>query len=133
MKECQNYNIPARQLAIIPTFRLIRIGSIYPQLLSADYTQLPNGKYELNLTVEVEKLKADKIGMEQAVDLDDYIYIGAYAKDDSELYHELHRFNEKENRITLILDEVPFEAGVDPTGLLIERVRDDNVVEVTRK
>lgn len=109
------------------------------KMVSGEYTQLSNGQYELNLNLEVEKFKADKKGKEEAVDFDDYIYIGVYAKPENgqakgkELYHRLHKFDNKNNSISLVLDEEPFMAGIDPSHLLIDRLNEDNVLELTQK
>jgi len=52
-------------------------------------------------------------------------------KIDRKLYYKLHKFSEKSNRIILILDEEPSIAGIDPNHLLIDRMRDDNIIELT--
>ena len=97
-----------------------------------EYKQLPSSQYELNLSFEIEKYRDDKIGTEQAVDFDDYIYVGVYAEDESELYYELHRFSEQDNQVRLILEDEPALAGIDPRGLT-DRVSGDNLVVVIRK
>ncbi|MFK7934933.1 MAG: M1 family metallopeptidase, partial [Saprospiraceae bacterium] len=101
--------------------------------VKGEYQQLANGKYELTLTVETEKYRADKKGKEEVLDLNDYIYIGVYDEDETELYYQLHQFNEKTNTVTLILEQEPLSAGIDPSHLLIDRIRDDNRVEVTER
>ncbi|MFK7808470.1 MAG: M1 family aminopeptidase [Saprospiraceae bacterium] len=107
--------------------------------MNGEYKQLSNGQYELTLSLEIEKYRADKKGMEQSVAFNDYIFIGVYAENDGsdskgkELYYNLHKFNKKETEIKLILDEKPHSAGIDPNHLLIDRVRDDNVIEVVLK
>lgn len=102
------------------------------QAVSGTYRPLDNGQYELTLTVEVEKYRADKKGKEELLDLDDYLYVGVYGKDSGNqpLYYQLHKFTQKQNTIKLILDEEPYKAGVDPKHLLIDRVREDNVIGV---
>ena len=105
--------------------------------VSGHYRKLENGQYELTLTVEVEKYRADKKGKEEILVLNDYIYIGVYGKaqeddrSDKELYYKLHKFSEKSNTVTVILNEEPYSAGIDPSHLLIDRMRDDNIIELT--
>ena len=103
---------------------------------SASYVQLENGKYEVTLDIEIEKYAASGIGKETAIDFDDYIYIGVYSEPESGskfgklLYYKQHKFNKKDNQIKVVVDELPYEAGVDPIHLLVDRIPEDNVVEV---
>jgi len=106
--------------------------------VKGDYKKLENGQYELTLTVNTEKYRADKKGKEVDLPLNDYLYIGVYGKtqdgntSDKKLYYNLHKFSEKSNTVKVILDEEPYKAGIDPSHLLIDRVRDDNVIELVR-
>ncbi len=105
-------------------------------ILSGEYQELSDGKYELKLNIEVEKFRADKKGMEQELPVDDYIYVGVYGETNStddvanELHYELHKFDQKNKTIHLILDEKPVTAGIDPNYLLIDRLRADNLMEL---
>ena len=46
--------------------------------------------------------------------------------------HQLKpKFSEKDNTITLVLDKEPHTAGIDPTHLLIDRIREDNMIDLT--
>lgn len=103
---------------------------------SGEYRKLDNGNYELSLDISVGKLKADKKGKEENLEIDDYIYVGVYGPDYDEhgmnetLYYELHKFDSNNKTMIIILEEEPQTAGIDPGSLLIDRVRDDNVVEL---
>lgn len=100
--------------------------------LSARVREREDGKFELTLTVQVRKLYADGKGVEtEAERLADWIEVGAYADDDKEsevapLYLELHRFDQSETELTIVLDERPRRAGIDPRNLLIDRSPRDN-------
>jgi len=106
--------------------------------VKGNYKQLENGQFELTLTIETEKYRADTKGKEEVLALNDYIYIGVYAKanadskNDKLLYYQLHQFSEKENTLVLIIDEEPYQAGIDPSHLLIDRVRKDNIIELSK-
>ena len=102
------------------------------------YKKLENGQYEMTLTVNTEKYWADKKGKEVDLPLNDYLYIGVYGKtqdgntSDKKLYYNLHKFSEKSNTVKVLLAEEPYKTGIDPSHLLIDRVRDDNIIELVR-
>lgn len=104
--------------------------------VKAESKKLPNGQFELQFTFEIEKLRADKDGKEANVNFNDYVYVGAYLEPadgqskGKELYYELHKFNKQNNTITITLDEEPAQAGIDPSYLLIDRIREDNIIDV---
>jgi ABC-2 type transport system permease protein len=98
--------------------------------LSATVTERDDGKFELTLEMQVRKLYADGKGVEtEAETLDDWIEVGAYADEDAEqpIYMELHRFDGSNNELTIVLDERPVTAGIDPRNLLIDRAPRDNL------
>ncbi|HVI00736.1 MAG TPA: hypothetical protein VM869_18590, partial [Enhygromyxa sp.] len=89
-----------------------------------------DGKFELTLSLQVRKLYADGKGVEtEAERLDDWIEVGAYADEDAEqpIYLELHRFDGSSDELTIVLDEKPVKAGIDPRNLLIDRAPRDNL------
>jgi ABC-2 type transport system permease protein len=47
------------------------------------------------------------------------------------LYLAKHRFTGKDTTLELVVDEAPFDAGIDPYNKLIDRVSDDNRKRVT--
>jgi len=104
---------------------------------SSSYTQLSDGNYEVTIDVEIEKYIASGIGKERAIEFNDYIYIGVYSEPEegSEfgklLYYQPHQFNKKSNQVKVIVNDKPYEAGVDPIHLLIDRIPEDNIKEVT--
>jgi len=106
------------------------------KVIKGEYKKLENGQYELSLTLEVEKYRADKKGVEEHVEINDYIYVGVYAAAENgsekgkELYYQLHKFNEKNNTVSVTLDEEPDKAGIDPSHLLIDRMKDDNIIDL---
>jgi hypothetical protein len=98
--------------------------------------KLDNGKFEVTIQVESKKYKADELGKESEVAVNDYIEIGAFAKPDKgkkygkTLYRKLVHINKKENSFTFITDEAPEKAGIDPFSLMVDRMPKDNLKEV---
>ena len=103
---------------------------------SATVRERDDGKWELTLGVQVRKLYADGKGNEtEAEQLADWIEVGAYAKDDDGedervLKIELLQFDGSLDAVTLVLDERPTRAGIDPRHLLVDRSPRDNLRDV---
>lgn len=107
-------------------------------LRSEDATaeQLPDGRWRVTLRIEATKVRADSIGNEAAVEMNDPVDIGIFAaaaggEDLGEpLYLEKRRIRSGEQTVQVIVDAEPARAGVDPYHKLIDRHTDDNVVKV---
>jgi aminopeptidase N len=101
--------------------------------------KLADGTYRVKLTVECEKFKADEKGRETAVDMNDWLEIGAFAKPESGkrygklLHRERVQLTSGKHELDFIVKELPYQAGIDPRHLLIDRMPDDNLKKVTVK
>jgi len=103
----------------------------------ARYKILPNGKYEVTIDVNIEKFRADSLGQETLIPHNDFIDIGVYSKEKNEgekygrpIKVERHRISTTDTIFTLVVDELPFEAGIDPNYLLVDRFPEDNLRKV---
>ena len=102
---------------------------------STEMKELPGGKYEVTIKIECRKLKADDLGKQTEVPINDYIEIGAFAKPESgkkygkTLYRQRVKIAQKESAFTFTVDAKPHKAGVDPFSLLIDRNPEDNMKE----
>ncbi len=104
--------------------------------VSATWSPAPGNKYKVELTVTARKLKADGQGNESEVPLNDLIDIGVFngAKEhEKPLYLQKHRITAKEQKFTIVVDEKPTRAGIDPYSKLIDRKPDDNWVDVAKQ
>jgi ABC-type transport system involved in multi-copper enzyme maturation permease subunit len=106
---------------------------------SASSTRLPDGKYRVALDVEAKKFRADDLGNENEVAMDDFIDVGVFAAaergksgEGRPLYFAKHRIASGAQRIEVVVDEEPARAGIDPYHKLIDRVSRDNTVAATR-
>jgi ABC-2 type transport system permease protein len=99
---------------------------------SASYVELEDGKYKVTLQVSAHKFRADSIGNQTEIPIEDYIDIGVLGEDDEELYLEKHRLTRNESNIEITVDKKPVRAGIDPYVILIDRERDNNSVQVKR-
>jgi ABC-2 type transport system permease protein len=103
--------------------------------MEATYKKLADGKYEVKIKTESQKFKADELGKETEVPINDYIEIGALAKAEKDkqpkiLYRQRVKITQKKNEFTFIVNELPEEAGIDHTFQLIDRMPNDNVKRV---
>ncbi|HEX8944453.1 MAG TPA: ABC transporter permease [Gemmatimonadaceae bacterium] len=104
--------------------------------VSATSRQLPNGKYEVTLDVQARKVQADGNGVESPMALADYIDIGVFsgAKDEEKpLYMKREKLTQEHQRFTITVDQQPTRAGIDPYNKLIDRIADDNMIDVTKQ
>jgi hypothetical protein len=103
--------------------------------VSAAYSQTPDHKYKVTLTVSAAKKRADGSGVETEIPLNDLIDIGVFAgpKDkEKPLYLEKRRLSNKTETIVITVDEQPARAGIDPYNKLIDRNPEDNVIAVSK-
>jgi hypothetical protein len=101
--------------------------------ISATYSALPGGKYEIHLTVEAKKSRSDGKGQEHPVPLHDLIDIGVLDADGNYLYLQKHKIEQQRQEFDLKVDKVPSKAGIDPLIKLIDRNPEDNVVAVKKQ
>jgi hypothetical protein len=102
--------------------------------LTATSRRTPAGKYEVTLEVQARKSQVDAGGNETPMPLADYIEIGVFtgAKDEEKpLYLEKKKMTQERQTYTVVVDEKPTRAGIDPYNKLIDRISDDNMIEVT--
>lgn len=101
--------------------------------MSASYTKLPDGKYQVRIAVEAKKYRADGKGQERLMPLHDLVDIGVMNTEGNFLYLHKHKIEEERQEFTVTVDRVPSEAGIDPLIKLIDRNPDDNVVKVEKQ
>jgi aminopeptidase N len=104
--------------------------------ISATSQKTPDGKYKVTLEVQARKSQADGNGVETRVPLADYIEIGVFSgKKDEEkpLYLKKEKLTEEHRTFEIVVDQQPTLAGIDPYNKLIDRVADDNMIDVTQR
>ena len=102
------------------------------RMMDATYKKVEEGIYEVNLKIESKKIKADSLGNETFVPINDWIDIGLFVDaDESELLFQRRVKIDQENmEFTFVVDTIPAKAGIDPRHLLIDRVFKDNIKSV---
>ena len=103
--------------------------------VSATVTPTADHKYKVTLVTQARKVKADGNGNETPMALNDYIEVGVFkGKKDEEqpLYLKKVKFTQEQNTFEIVVDEMPTRAGIDPYNKLVDRIADDNMIDVTR-
>jgi ABC-2 type transport system permease protein len=94
------------------------------------------GAFRVTLDVTASKVRADSVGNETQVPMNDLVEIGVYAPAadgqdlGAPLYLRRHRIHAGRQTITVIVPRRPARAGIDPLHKLIQREAGDNVVDV---
>jgi hypothetical protein len=98
--------------------------------LSAEAREMEDGSYQVTLTVEAKKFRADSIGNQSEIPTNDYVYLGVLDENGGELYLRKHRITANPSTFEITVDGKPAQAGIDPHLILIDRNREDNLVKV---
>ena len=103
----------------------------------AEYIVNKDKAFEVSLTLNSEKFRADSSGNQVPIKLDEWIDVGVYGKDakgeDKLLYLKKHHFTKKDNILKIKVKEEPTKAGIDPINILIDRHSSDNVKVLSKK
>ncbi len=102
--------------------------------ISATSHRRPDGKYAVTLKVQARKVQADGNGVESAMPLADIIEIGVFTgrKDEEKpLVMRREKFTQEQQTFEIVVDQRPTRAGIDPYNKLIDRIADDNMMDVS--
>ena len=97
-------------------------------------TKRADGKFDVRIEYEAQKVEADGVGKETPLPVDDWMEVAVFARRAGR--GRAHRARavpeaaahhaEAEARSDVVVDAAPFEVGVDPYNKLIDRNPDDN-------
>lgn len=96
-------------------------------------------EYKVTLTVESQKFRADTLGKETPVLLNDFIDVAVFGENPTAgdlgepLVFERKHITQTQNTFVFTVPEKPIKAGIDPYNYLIDRDPDDNVMEVEKR
>ena len=82
--------------------------------------------------IESKKIRADSIGNEKSVPLNEWVDIGFFTdKNEKELIGQKRiKIAQNKTNISFQLDSLPLKAAIDPRHLLIDKVYSDNIKTV---
>ena len=103
------------------------------RMKDATYKELSDGKYEVSITVESHKIRADSIGNETQIPINDWIDIGVFSDSNEErlVYQKRVKIDKPEMTFTFKVDTFPARAAIDPRMLLIDRIYKDNIKTIS--
>ena len=103
--------------------------------VEATYRETADKKFVVKIKVDARKLRADELGAEKEIAINDLVDIGVFVgekKDEKALFLEKRRITLPQMEFEVTVDKEPTRAGIDPYNKLIDRKPDDNVVAVTK-
>lgn len=128
---------PQHQALITDLFEKIALYDLKAD--EAKVTKLPNGKWQVTLSVEARKFYADGKGKETETPLAESIEVGLFtAEPGRNAFDKTNVIRMKPQPIRsgrqvlkFVTDKKPTHAGVDPYNFYIDRKSDDNVISVS--
>jgi len=101
--------------------------------ISAEASDLGEGRFRVELQLESHKHRADGEGVERELQMGDWLEVGVYGEDEDgePLYLEWHRFDAERTTLSVEVEGKPGWAGIDPRRLFVDREPDDNVRRVS--
>lgn len=103
------------------------------KVTDVSYEKIDSGKYQVNFSVECKKFRADSLGREKEIPINDYIDIAVFSKEandstkkETEIFLQKFKIEETNRDFEFIIDYKPSKVGIDPYFKLIDRHRDDN-------
>lgn len=113
--------------------------------VEATWRETPDKKYIVKIKVSSKKLRADGLGAEKEIQIDDLVDIGVFSDSvaidifggkviagEKALFLARRRITQPETEFELTVDKRPMSAGIDPYNKLIDRNPEDNVVMVKK-
>jgi ABC-2 type transport system permease protein len=103
---------------------------------SSSYKKV-NNEYEVTLNTITEKFRADSLGKEQYIPVNDYIDLAVFGLDpkDAEtekvLLKQRVKIRGRQNKFVFRVKELPVRVGIDPYNYLVDRIPDDNIKGVS--
>jgi ABC-2 type transport system permease protein len=104
--------------------------------VSATSQKTDGGKYKVTLNVQARKVRADGNGAESPMPMADYIDIGVFSgkkNEEKPLYMKKEKLTQERQTFTVVVDQEPTRAGIDPYNKLIDRISDDNMIDVAKQ
>jgi len=107
------------------------------RVMEAQYIKKGN-LYEIEIKTKSEKFRADTLGKETSLPINDYVDIAVFAESSNNLpgkplVMKRIKLTKTENTFVFTTSEKPAKAGIDPYNYLIDRIPEDNLKTITLK
>jgi ABC-2 type transport system permease protein len=101
-------------------------------VVKATVKNLGPGEHEVHIEALAKKLRADELGAEKEVPLDDFIDVGVLDAEGNVIAVQKVHVRGEHVDVTMTVRGDPVKAGIDPRSVLIDRKPDDNVMPFVR-
>nr|APZ78725.1 membrane protein [Myxococcus sp.] len=99
--------------------------------VSAQARPNDQGTWDVTLKVVAKKFRANETGEQTEVDFEDWMDVGALDERGEAVFLEKRKVQKGESEIVFTVPVKPFQVGIDPLNVLIDRTSTDNVTEPT--
>lgn len=133
VKTIREFTPPEQQQMVTDLFEQITLFD--NRAVEATWRKTADQKYAVKLKLDTRKLRADGLGAEKEIAINDWIDIAIFKgekKTEKPLYFAKRQINRNQSEIEIIVEEEPSRAGVDPYNKLIDRKPEDNVIAVAK-
>lgn len=100
--------------------------TLYDLKIDKPRVTLFDGRYQLDFDVQTHKFYADNKGRQTEQAFNDYVFIGLFDKNGKSTYYRMQQITGNKSHLSIVTDNLPYEVGIDPHGLLIDTNMDDN-------
>jgi ABC-2 type transport system permease protein len=125
----------AQQHVITDLFDTITLWNF--RVDSASAKRRPDGRFDLQLRLAASKTRADGLGHETSIPINDDVDVGVFGAPSNgdalgtPIVVRKYHLSQPLSIVTLTVDHEPKLAGLDPYNKLIDRTPDNNVVPIT--
>ncbi len=93
------------------------------------FKKISNNKYQVEIHSTNKKLRANGLGKEQEIPMDDYIDVGIFDLNENLKYLQKHKIKNGRNVFFIEVNYEPSKGGIDPLNKLIDKVSDNKVLK----
>jgi aminopeptidase N len=102
-------------------------------VVKATMKSLGPSEHEVHVEAVAKKLRADELGAEKEIALDDIVEVGVLDAQGNVMAAQKVRVTGEKVAVTMTVRGDPVKAGIDPRSMLIDRKPDDNVMPLERE
>ena len=101
--------------------------------VTATVTEQPDKRYTVILAVLSRKVKSDGTGNETPMALNDIGVFTGKKDDEKPIYLKKEKITRANQIFEIVVDQMPTRTGIDPNNKLIDRIPDDNTIDIARQ
>jgi hypothetical protein len=94
-------------------------------------------EFEVSVSFTSEKFRADSLGKEESIPVNDYIDLVCFAKPladekfGKKLFYQRTKITKKQNHVVFRTRVIPYLVGIDPYNYIIDRFPEDNTKKLS--